>query len=344
MTSIDARGRVLEGPNVTGEPTSILTSLEDSIPSVPFLHVIPRFSAMRGIEVRMVRDDLIPVLGGGNKVRKVLAHVRAVATEQTDAVITAGGLGSNHCRVTAGLAAMMGWKCHLVLHNGVRPKGHISGENVRLMDWWGATYEVVQPQDIGSSISRAAAAFAERGEVLQVIPGGAHSQWGMEAYAAAVAALEPQLRAWTPDYCLVVCGTGGTLAGLVKGFQDMALTTHVLGISVARRSSEAGSAVSELLEPTGSKTGLAYPIDVRDDWVGNGYGIPTGESWAAVDELARSDGILLDPIYTGKAFGALCDMIGTGEVPLGSRVLFWHTGGQFNLLDSLRLRAKGPRA
>jgi 1-aminocyclopropane-1-carboxylate deaminase/D-cysteine desulfhydrase-like pyridoxal-dependent ACC family enzyme len=298
-----------------------------------------RLSTELRIDLRVKRDDLLPLTGGGNKVRKLARILEAEEQAGTgiNALVTTGGLQSNHARVTALLAASRGWPCTLVLHTepGVVPA---SSGNLLLMKLAGADLRLVTADEVASALESAREERIAEGLRPLVIPGGAHTLEGALAYADAVDEFlqDPALRGWTPDWVVLASGTGATQAGLVAGFARAGLRgTRVVGVSVARRNPRGQAAVQSSCEELARALRLEpLTVDFRDEWVGPGYEKPTPATLEALQHAARSEGLVLDPTYTGKAFAGLLDLVARGEIPRGARVLFWHTGGLLNLMTA----------
>jgi 1-aminocyclopropane-1-carboxylate deaminase/D-cysteine desulfhydrase-like pyridoxal-dependent ACC family enzyme len=294
----------------------------------------PRLGRDLGIDLRVKRDDLFPMTGGGSKARK-LRHILREVEGRCDALVTTGGVQSNHARVVALAAAARGWRCGLVLHGDPAVLEYPQG-NLRLALLTGAEVQVVEPLEIAAALAARMAALAAEGCRPHLIPGGGHCLSGTLAYVEAVAELAAQCRAedWTPDVILHASGTGTTQAGLLAGVQRAGWPTRVIGISVARRNPRGRGIVAQAYEEAGAHLSLPPQpdtVDVRDDWIGEGYEHAVPALWHTIHRTARTEGLILDPTYTGKAFTALLEMAG-GEIPEGSRVLFWHTGGLMNLL------------
>jgi 1-aminocyclopropane-1-carboxylate deaminase/D-cysteine desulfhydrase-like pyridoxal-dependent ACC family enzyme len=283
----------------------------------------------------MKRDDSIAFAFGGNKVRKlrfVAAHARASGA---DTLITTGSVQSNHARVTAAVAAKLGMKCILVV-NGVRPV-RATG-NALLDQLLGAEIRyVVGREDRPVEMERAADDTRARGGVPFVIPLGASTPLGAVAFVAAIDELRHQID--PPDVIIHASSSGGTQAGLVAGCALAGWRTQVIGVSADEPAASLEVTVRTLL------TGLEKLLDcgegrfasasvvVDDRFVGEGYGKPTVASRDAIELLARTEAIFLDPTYTSKAMAGLIARARRGEFREGSTVLFWHTGGQVALLS-----------
>jgi 1-aminocyclopropane-1-carboxylate deaminase/D-cysteine desulfhydrase-like pyridoxal-dependent ACC family enzyme len=297
-----------------------------------------RLGQMLGIDLYVKRDDLFPTPGGGNKGRKIGYIAEHARSSGADALVTTGGAQSNHAREVALAAAARGWRCRLILHGDPadlqRPQG-----NLMLMLLAGAEVEIVSPEQISGRMAVAMARFAEEGHSPYEIPGGGHTIEGAQAYVDACAEVVAQCEAqsWLPDVVIHASGTGTTQAGLVVGFRSLGLTTQVIGVSVARRNPRGATIVRNMVEALAHHGRLSCStelVEFRHDWVGAGYGQADSRVLSAIGFAAETEGLILDPTYTGKAFLALMDLVRLGEIAKGTRVLFWHTGGLLNLMAS----------
>ncbi len=297
-------------------------------------------SAFLGVDLRVKHDDLYPVVGrfdlGGNKARKLVPIIAKAESEGANALVTTGGTQSNHARVVAGIAAEKGWRCILVLHGKpsalTKPKG-----NLLLMKLAGADVRIVEPSAIGETMKAAMEELRKSGYIPYEIPGGGHCLEGALPYVDAVTELKEQLapECWQPDWIILASGTGTTQAGIVVGVERVGWETRVVGISVARRNPFGKKIVEESCNKLRQHFGVEahIKIDFRDEWTCGGYEKVDEKVLNVIQEVAPK-GLLLDPTYTGKAFTGLIDLVQSGEIPAGSRVLFWHTGGLMNLLAS----------
>ena len=309
-------------------------------PSLPFggpptlVEPLSRLSArLGGPRLFVKRDDAIPFGFGGNKVRK-LAFVAAEAQRRgVDTLITAGGVQSNHARVTAAVAAKLGMRAVLVA-NGPAPQTPTA--NALLDRLLGA--EIVH---VAGRAERTPAMLdieqrlRAEGRRPHVIPIGASIPLGALGFVAAVAELLDQIPA--PDVIVHSSSSGGTQAGLVAACRLLDLATRVVGISAdapaAELRTEIGAIVRgvfELLSVDADAIDVDE-IEVDDTFVGQGYGIPTDASREAIDLAARSDALFLDPVYTAKAMAGLIAHVRQRRFSEGETVLFWHTGGQVAL-------------
>ena len=297
---------------------------------------LPRLRDLLGGGPRLLikRDDAIAFGFGGNKVRK-LAFVGARAqADGADTLITAGGIQSNHARVTAATAAKLGMRAVLVA-NGAEPERRTA--NALLDRLLGAdVVHVSSREERVPKIVELADRLRREGRHPFAIPIGASTPLGALGYALAVAELYDQIP--PPDVIVHSSSSGGTQAGLVVGCRLLGLPTRVLGISADE--SSAGlqaqiraivSGTADLLDMDPHKLAKGTAIEVDDRFVGEGYGIPTDASREAIDVTARTEAIFLDPTYTAKAMAALIANVRQQKFVENQTVLFWHTGGQVGL-------------
>jgi 1-aminocyclopropane-1-carboxylate deaminase/D-cysteine desulfhydrase-like pyridoxal-dependent ACC family enzyme len=316
-----------------------------SLPSVPFapeptpVEEMPRLRAVLGGGPRLLvkRDDAIGFAFGGNKVRKMRLVAGDALARQADTLITCGGVQSNHARVTAAAAARLGLRCVLVA-NGAAPDRPTA--NALLARLLGAEIRYVPTREARTlEMDAVASAQREAGRRPYVIPPGASTPLGAAAFAHAVTELLEQIA--PPDVIVHSTSSGGTQAGLVAGCALAGIRTKVLGISadepaevLATEVRRILSGLADLIGPEdGSQSRLSadLEIDIDDAWVGGGYGVPTPQSQEAIELLARTEAILLDPTYTAKAMAALVARLRTRAFKDIETVLFWHTGGQVAL-------------
>jgi 1-aminocyclopropane-1-carboxylate deaminase/D-cysteine desulfhydrase-like pyridoxal-dependent ACC family enzyme len=279
------------------------------------------------------RDDVIGFAFGGNKVRKMRFVAAEAKASGADTLITTGSLQSNHARVTAATAAKLEMNCILVL-NGARPV-HPTG-NMLVDHLLGAEIRyVVSRENRDIEMQRAADDTRARGGVPFVIPLGASTPLGAVAFVAAIDELRRQID--PPDVIIHSSSSGGTQAGLVAGCALAGWPTQVIGISADEPSASLEGTVRTLLtgleQLLGREPGRisSASVVVDDRFVGAGYGKPTAASREAIELLARTEAIFLDPTYTSKAMAGLIARARQGEFGEGRTVLFWHTGGQVGL-------------
>ena len=305
------------------------------IPPSP-LEPLTRLGARLGVDLRVKRDDLLPVPGGGSKLRAAVAVLDECAARGHDAVVTNGGSQSNHARVIALEAARYNMSCALVLHGDPAALGAPTG-NLLLMRLGGADIYIVPSNQIDACIRSAVNRLRAAGRDPAVVPGGAHCLTGTLAYVDAGRELADQCRTsdWSPDIVVVASGTGATQAGILAGLQRAGLPCEVIGVSVARTNPRGTAAVAELYEEACRQLGLPVRPDsvhFLDGWIGAGYEKASAQDLGVIRCAAQTEGLVLDPTYSGKAFHALVDLVHDGAIAPASRVVFWHTGGLVNLL------------
>ena len=282
------------------------------------------------------RDDLFAFTGGGNKARK-LQYILAQAKEQGyNAIVTAGGNQSNHLRAVAIFAAQLGWKAILIVHDS-KPNGLYSG-NLKLSELVGAEIRFIDKKHVSESMDKAMNDLKAEGFNPLYIWGGGHSIEGSYAYYEAVKELKSQISNEAIDYILLASGTGTTQAGIEVGCKIFYPTCKVIGVSISRDSETGKKAILESM--TQLNGFLGNPIDIPEDiffddnWRGEGYEDVYPDLIETIKWAAKTEGLILDPTYTGKAFHALRNYVSKGVIPQNSNVVFWHTGGLLNLMAS----------
>jgi D-cysteine desulfhydrase len=299
---------------------------------------VPRLSqALGGPDIYIKRDDLLGLTAGGNKTRKLEFLVADALAQGADTLITCGAVQSNHCRLTLAAAVKEGLKCRFVLEERVPgsfdPKA--SG-NIFLYNLLGIEeIRVVQAgSDLMAEMDQVSQELAAGGRKGYIIPVGGSNAIGATGYVACAQEILDQTFDMGLDIDVVVCASGsaGTQAGLVAGLCGCSMNIPVIGINVSRTREEQEDMVYRLVRETADYVGVNSEIP-RDavtclgDYVGPGYSLPTPEMAEAVTLLARTEGILLDPVYTGKAMAGLIDLVRKGHFEKDRSVLFLHTGG-----------------
>jgi len=293
------------------------------------------------------RDDLLGFAAGGNKIRKLEFVVADALKTGADYLITCGAVQSNHCRLTLAAAVREGLKCGLVLEERVPGsyKPQASGNNFlyRLM---GVDRIKVVPGgcDMPEAMNTMAEDVKTQGRRPYIIPGGASSPLGALGYVACAQEIISQAFDMGLQIDRVVCASGsaGTHAGLLVGFWGLNSGVPVVGMNVSRPKAQQEDLVFKLARETAVLVGIPGEVP-RDgvlcfgDYVGPGYSLPTAGMVEAVKLLARTEAVLLDPVYTGKAMAGLIDLARKGFFKKGENVLFVHTGGSpalYAYLDS----------
>ncbi len=286
-----------------------------------------------GPTVYLKRDDQLGLTGHGNKTRKLEFLVADALAKGADTLITCGGVQSNHCRLTLAAAVKEGLRCRLVLAESTpgayQPDG---GGNVLLYHLLGVEKILTVPwgTDLLAAMHQAAEEVSAEGRKPYVIPLGGSNPLGVLGYVACAEEILAQNLA--VHHIVLPVGSSGTLAGLLLGLRGHGCPIPVTGMSVLSPRTRAEVTTLELLQTTASFLDMANPVagpDVvcLDDYLGEGYTIPTEGMLEAVQMLARTEGILLDPTYTGKAMAGLIDLIRKGRFKKGENILFLHTGG-----------------
>jgi 1-aminocyclopropane-1-carboxylate deaminase/D-cysteine desulfhydrase-like pyridoxal-dependent ACC family enzyme len=287
-----------------------------------------------GPRILAKRDDAISFGFGGNKVRKLAIVAGQAVADGADALITIGGIQSNHARATAATAAKLGLRCHLVA-SGVTPD-RLTG-NALLDALLGAEVEYVPGRtDRVPAMRRTAERLRAAGGKPAEIPLGASTPEGAIGFVRAIGEMLQQ--GVRPDVIVHATSSGGTQAGIVAGCALHGLSTRVVGVSAddpaADVERQVRSIIAGMAEPLGSPLediAREVTIEVDDTFVGGGYGVPTPASTEAQQLAARTEALFVDHTYTAKAFAALIARVRDGRIPNDATVLFWHTGGQVGL-------------
>jgi D-cysteine desulfhydrase family pyridoxal phosphate-dependent enzyme len=305
------------------------------IPRQKFAHLptpieeLPRLSAaLAGPRLLVKRDDQTGLAFGGNKTRKLEFLLAEAQSEGADTLITAGAIQSNHCRQTAAAAARFGYECILVLAG--EPPAHISA-NLLLDHLFGAeivwTSKGFRDVTLQATFEKA----SSEGKKPYLVPYGGSSPTGVLGYAMA---MEEFVAQNTPvDWMVFASSSGGTQAGLVLGSRAFGFTGKLLGISVDEPQQDLQERVARLASQASELLGSplvfsAQEILVNDNYAAPGYGVLTQAEQEAISLFAKYEGLLLDPVYTGRAAAGLIDLIRKGFFKKDETVLFWHTGGQ----------------
>ena len=306
------------------------------------LQRLSRFSDALGgtVEIWIKRDDLLPLAFGGNKLRNLEFLLGAALAKGADCLITSGRRWSNHARLTAAAGAKAGLEVHLVLSG---PALDPPNPGVAMDLLLGATVHQALSDDRAERdalVARVGDELRAAGRRPYLIPTGGSGLVG--AIGQVLAGLEladgTAAAGIVPDDLVLPSATGGTQAGLLVGLRTAAMPTRVLGMAVARPSLELRALVARAVTELGGVAGLATVQDAEivlaDDQLGGGYGTPTEAAGEAARLLARTEGILVDPIYTAKAMAGLVTRARSGELA-GRRVVFWHAGGTPGLFEPL---------
>jgi len=304
------------------------------IPRLFFAHLptpieeMPHLSAeLKGPELFVKRDDQTGLAFGGNKTRKLEFLLAEALAQGAETLISAGAIQSNHCRQVAAAATKFGLNCILVLF-GQPPKA--AEGNYLLDQLFGAKIVSTTREQRDTKLQSIFEEAQAAGSQPYLIPYGGSNATGALAYAFAFDEMLSQ--DLSPDWVVLASSSGGTQAGMVLGAKRAQFKGNILGISVDRPAEQLKSLVAKLAEETSIRLGDKInfsPADilVNSDYTGAGYGIMGRPEKEAIHLFARKEGLLLDPVYTGRAAAGLIDLIHKGFFKPEEKVLFWHTGG-----------------
>ena len=297
------------------------------------LEEMPRLRALLGARCPRLfvkRDDAIPFGFGGNKVRKLQFVAAEAIGRGADTLVTVGGIQSNHARATAAVAARLGLRC-LIVANGTKPARPTA--NALLDELLGADIEYIPSRAEREAASTAVMERLTReGRRPYWVPLGASTALGALGFAQAVGEMVEQ--GLKPDIIVHATSSCGTQAGLVAGCALHRIATQVIGVSADDPAKDISARIREIVAGIGKLLGenLGAPgFMVSDEFVGEGYGIPTDASREAQRLAARTEAFFVDHTYTAKALGALIKWVREGRWAPEQTILFWHTGGQVGL-------------
>lgn len=302
------------------------------------IEFLPNLSeALNGPRIHIKRDDLLGLTSGGNKTRKLEFLMADALAKGADTIITTGAVQSNHCRLTLSAAVKEGLKCRLLLEERVEGSYNVeaSGNNL-LYHLLGA--ETMRPvaggTDLAAGMEQMAEEARSEGRTPYIIPGGGSNALGALGYVACAEEILAQCfeSGLELDHIVSSSGSGGTHAGLVAGLVGNQAGIAMTGISVRAEKAPQEEKIRNLANAASELAGArqdvsASDVVVRDEFVGPGYSLPTTEMTEAIQLFARTEGILLDPVYTGKTAAGLIGMVKEGAFDADSDVLFVHTGG-----------------
>lgn len=290
-----------------------------------------------GPDLFIKRDDVMELAHGGNKTRKLEYALAQALNNGAKAVVTQGGLQSNHVRQTCSGAAKVGLEPHVILSNPVpEMKEALMRSGNFLMDQLMGAHIHIAEDDRGPVVEKVLADLADAGKNPYNIPAGASNGIGSLGYMNAARELITQWEEMdiNPSHIFTATGSCGTQAGLLMGLRYFGNTsTSVVGISVSAPRSALETRVRAVLDMICDETGIARDfiqdadIVVHDDYLGDGYGRPTDAGIAAIRTVAQKEGVILDPVYTSKAMSAMLDMVRNKKLERMRDVVFLHTGG-----------------
>jgi D-cysteine desulfhydrase family pyridoxal phosphate-dependent enzyme len=292
------------------------------------VETLPRLSShLGGPRLLVKRDDLTGLAFGGNKTRKLEYLLAEAKAHGAKTVITAGAVQSNHCRQTAAACAKQGFDCILVL-SGEKPA--LTTGNLLLDQLFRAEIVWTTLEERDQSLEATFQQAWQGGRRPYLIPYGGSNTTGAAAYAFAMKELLDQGQ--RPDWIVFASSSSGTQAGLAAGAKIFGFNGHVLGISVDESEGVLKERVAILANETADVLGEKLELEaddilVCDDYLGGGYGVMGAAEIEVIKLFAEKEGLLLDPVYTGKAAAGMIDLIRKGYFGMDQSVLFWHTGG-----------------
>lgn len=316
------------------------------------IEFLPSLTArLGGPNIYIKRDDLLGLAGGGNKTRKLEFLMADAMAQGADTIITCGAVQSNHCRLTLAAADKEGLFCQLVLEERV-PNSYnptASGNNYLFGLLGVEAIRVVKGgSDMMGEMEKLAAELKTLGRKPYIVPGGGSNAIGALGYVACAEELLAQSfeAGVCFDHIVTASGSAGTHAGLLTGLKGNNANIPLTGISVNRKKDLQRQVVYDLAQKVSEKLGSQTPlspqdVQVFDEYVGEGYSRPTAGMVEAVQLLARTEAILLDPVYTGKAMAGLIDLVRKGYFKKNENVLFVHTGGSPALFAYTDVTLKG---
>ena len=284
------------------------------------------------------RDDQTGSLTSGNKVRKLEFLLAEARAQGCDTLITSGGVQSNHCRATAVLGTQLGFRVHLLLRSDTEPQpvGNLLID--QLVDASISHYSPQEFKKLDSLFAYWQQHYGQQGSKTYSIHTGGSNGTGLWGYIAAAQELQQDFKRQgiSPSHIIHATGSGGTQAGLTMGFSLLGMDTQVEAYAVCDNSDYFKRKVTEDIRQWSEQSSVAVEIDelpivTLDNYIGPDYGVAGPEIFAAIKQLASLEGVILDPVYTGKAFYGMVQEIQKGRYASASDMVFVHTGGLFGL-------------
>ena len=290
-----------------------------------------------GMPLKLVRDDLYPFIGGGSKARKAVAYEQYLREDGYNAVVTCGGVQSNHNRAMALMCARNGWKCHLCIQ-GTEDRFSNEKGNALLDRLCGAECELIRAEDTAMAMDRAMEKLRAEGYNPYYVVGGGHNLPGGTCFVDAVRELKRQCdkTGYKPDYVFLASGTGSTQAGIVVGLDLVGWSdVKCVGISVARQQERGKQVIAEFANMLAAHYGLqkdyTESILFNTDYLCGGYEQYTTEMKTYLEDTMRKTGLMFDTTYSGKGFYGMMQEIKKLHLE-DKNIVFWHTGGLMNIM------------
>ncbi len=294
-----------------------------------------------GPQIFIKRDDCTGLATGGNKTRKLEFLMGEAFQKNADTIITQGATQSNHVRQTAAISARMGLSCEIILEHRTKSEDpeYLENGNVLLNRLFGASIKTVQAgSNMDAALLESAEEIKKKGGTPYIIPGGGSNPTGALGYVNCAMELVGQINdsGLKVDHLVTATGSAGTQAGLLSGLEGTRSGIPVLGICVGVGKKAQEEKVFDLVQRTNEFLEISGSVNrdsvvANGDYVGSGYGKPTEEMIEAVQLMACEEGILLDPVYSGKGMAGLIDLIRKKHFIKGDNVVFLHTGGSVAL-------------
>ena len=290
-----------------------------------------------GPDLYIKRDDVMELAHGGNKTRKLEYALAEALNQDARAVVTQGGLQSNHVRQTCSGAAKVGLEAHVILSNPVpEMEAQLKGSGNFLMDQLMGAHIYLAEDGRGPVVEKVIADLTAAGKNPYNIPAGASNGIGSLGYVRAARELIEQWDAMgiSPSHIFTATGSCGTQAGLLTGLRYFGNeNTKVVGVSISGSSNATSERMRSVLNMIADEMGISRTfsngrdIIVTDQYIGEGYGRPTDAGIAAIRIVAENEGVILDPVYTGKCMSAMLDLLQSDQLPNARDIVFLHTGG-----------------
>lgn len=300
-------------------------------------YLIQENYVINGQQIKVVRDDLYPFIGGGSKARKAVAYEQYLREGGYNAVVTCGGVQSNHNRAMALMCARNGWKCHLCIQ-GTEDRFSNEKGNALLDRLCGAECELIRPEDTAVAMDRAMEKLRSEGYNPYYVIGGGHNLPGGTCFVDAVRELKRQCdeTGYTPDYVFLASGTGSTQAGIVVGLDLVGWSdVKCVGISVARQQERGKQVIAEFANMLAAHYGLqkdyTESILFNTDYLCGGYEQYTTKMKTYLEDAMRKTGLMFDTTYSGKGFYGMMQEIKKLHLE-DKNIVFWHTGGLMNIM------------
>ena len=292
---------------------------------------------IENLSLNVVRDDIFPFIGGGSKARKAVAYEKYLRENGYNAVVTCGGIQSNHNRAMALMCARNGWKCHLCIQ-GSEERFLSEKGNALLCRLSGAKCECIKPEDTSVAMDRAMEQLKTEGYNPYYVIGGGHNLPGGTCFVDAIKELKKQCDEinYKPDYIFLASGTGSTQAGIVVGLDLVGWNdVKCIGISVARQQERGKQVIVEFANMLAKHYNIEkdYSNDIifNTDYLYGGYEKYTPEMEKYLKKAMQETGLMFDTTYSGKGFYGMMQEIEKNKL-YDKNVIFWHTGGIMNIM------------